>query len=156
MNRLQFTYLTSFVGTFSTLFFASRFIDGKLKAAGYDISELILIGLPKNRTLTSTSINTMEQVPSMLADFQNGYAQLLALALAVVSSIFIYFRFASTSKFSLHAPHRVEFLWAGRFSERKPVLNPQIWQEFPLTKKIVVSPNTAMYVSDNKTIPKLN
>lgn len=31
-------------------------------------------------------------------------------------------------------------------SERKPVLNPAKWQEFPLKEKIVISPNTAMYV----------
>ncbi|KDQ63812.1 hypothetical protein JAAARDRAFT_119693 [Jaapia argillacea MUCL 33604] len=30
-------------------------------------------------------------------------------------------------------------------SERKPVLDPQVWQEFSLKEKIVISPNTALY-----------
>ncbi|TBU48411.1 NADH-cytochrome b5 reductase 1 [Dichomitus squalens] len=29
--------------------------------------------------------------------------------------------------------------------ERKPVLDPQVWKEFPLKEKIVISPNTAIY-----------
>jgi cytochrome-b5 reductase len=122
-NRYQLVYLASFVVIFTTLFLTSRFIDAKLKAAGYDFSELILIGLPKNRTVDT---NSMDQVPYTLADFRdNGYAQLLALAFAVVSSVFLFVKFGT--------------------SKRKPALDPKVWHEFPLTRKIVVSPNTAIY-----------
>ncbi|KAG1867869.1 NADH-cytochrome b5 reductase [Suillus subalutaceus] len=31
------------------------------------------------------------------------------------------------------------------YTKRKPVLNPQVWQEFSLKEKIVISPNTAIY-----------
>ncbi|CAL1695983.1 unnamed protein product [Somion occarium] len=61
-----------------------------------------------------------------MPDFNSStFQQLLALVLAVITSAFIYYKFAS--------------------SKRKPVLNPQQWQEFPLTEKIVISPNTAIY-----------
>jgi len=37
-------------------------------------------------------------------------------------------------------------LWFfGREKQRKPVLDPAVWQEFPLIKKTQVSPNTAIY-----------
>ncbi|KAF9229638.1 NADH-cytochrome b5 reductase 1 [Gyrodon lividus] len=55
----------------------------------------------------------------------SGYTQLIALALAIASSAFIYAKLVS--------------------SKRKPVLNPKKFQEFSLQEKIVVSPNTAIY-----------
>jgi len=122
MNRLQFTYIASFLITFTSLFLALRFIDAKLQGGGYNFSELILYGLPRNATLDSNSTNTTEKA---VVKFRgNPFAQVLAFTFAVVTSLFFYFKFAA---------------------KRKPVLNPQIWQEFPLTKKIVVSPNTAIY-----------
>ncbi|KAF8446117.1 hypothetical protein L210DRAFT_3619855 [Boletus edulis BED1] len=52
------------------------------------------------------------------------YAQFIALALAVASSVFIYVKFAA---------------------KRAPVLNPKEFQQFVLKEKTVVSPNTAIY-----------
>ncbi|KAF8559256.1 ferredoxin reductase-like protein [Imleria badia] len=52
------------------------------------------------------------------------YTQLIALALAVASSVLIYVKFAA---------------------KRAPVLNPKEFQLFSLKEKIVVSPNTAIY-----------
>jgi cytochrome-b5 reductase len=125
-NASQTVYLASFFFTFSTLFLVSQFINSRLKAAGYDISELILIGIPKE-SLTPTETNhavDMEKTSASLLD--SGYTQWLALAVALASSVFIYVKFASSK-------------------QQKPVLEPQVWKEFPLTKKIIISPNTAIY-----------
>ncbi|KII93471.1 hypothetical protein PLICRDRAFT_131281 [Plicaturopsis crispa FD-325 SS-3] len=125
-NRYQAAFLASFLATFSVLFATSRYINQRLLAAGYDISELILIGLPKN-----TSRDAMPESASAssfsLDDLLKGgvSAQVLALALALVSSVIIYVKFGA--------------------SKRKPVLDPQEWKEFPLIKKIDISPNTAIY-----------
>ncbi|KAK7694572.1 NADH-cytochrome b5 reductase [Cerrena zonata] len=124
LNRFQAIFLLSFATVFTTLVFLSRTIDAKLRAAGYDISELVLIGLPKENAsveIPPTDDVASSSIVSKMADFQ----QLLALVLAVVTSAFIYFKFAN--------------------SKRKPVLDPQQWQQFPLKEKIVISPNTAIY-----------
>jgi cytochrome-b5 reductase len=46
-NRFQVAFLASLVLTFTSLLLLSRFLNSKLVAAGYDISQIILIGLPK-------------------------------------------------------------------------------------------------------------
>ena len=46
--RFQVVYLLSFASVFTSLVFLSRYIDTKLRDAGYNISELILIGLPED------------------------------------------------------------------------------------------------------------
>lgn len=48
-NRYQLAFLATFVGVFSSLSFIAYVVKSKLKEAGYDISELILIGLPKDK-----------------------------------------------------------------------------------------------------------
>lgn len=110
-------FLLSFLVTFSTLFLGSRVLNAKLKETGYDISRLVLIGLEPHDNTTPKPNTTMA--------FNPEYTQLIALALTIASSAFIYFKFIS--------------------SKRKPVLDPKLWQEFTLAKKLVVSPNTAIY-----------
>jgi cytochrome-b5 reductase len=62
----------------------------------------------------------------LIVDFMNNQlAQLVAIALTAVTSVVIFWKFSQKSK--------------------KPVLDPQNWQEFPLIKKTIVSPNTAIY-----------
>ncbi len=146
-NRYQLAFLGSFAVVFSSLFFLSRFIGAKLNAAGYRVSDLILIGLPKdlNTTLTEDPSNTPPAVP--MADFaSNTYAQLIALALTALTSAIIYFKFAGGSEFSWLVSSANEGFahLLSHSAEKKPVLDPQVWQEFPLKEKIVVSPNTAM------------
>lgn len=46
-NRFQLAFLASLLLTFISLVLLSRFVNSKLVAAGYDISQIILIGLPK-------------------------------------------------------------------------------------------------------------
>lgn len=96
LNRFQAIFLLSFATVFTTLVFLSRTIDAKLRAAGYDISELVLIGLPKENAsveIPPTDDVASSSIVSKMADFQ----QLLALVLAVVTSAFIYFKFANSS-----------------------------------------------------------
>lgn len=96
LNRFQAIFLLSFATVFTTLVFLSRTIDAKLRAAGYDISELVLIGLPKENASVETPPSddvASSSIVSKMADFQ----QLLALVLAVVTSAFIYFKFANSS-----------------------------------------------------------
>jgi len=126
-------FLLSFLVTFSILFLGSRVLNAKLKEAGYDISRLVLIGLEPHDNTTPKPNTTMA--------FNPEYTQLIALALTIASSAFIYFKFISSSKF------RISFISRPPSTpriERKPVLDPKLWQEFTLAKKLVVSPNTAM------------
>jgi len=61
-----------------------------------------------------------------LKSFQEkGYAQGLAVLLALISCAFLYLKLGQT--------------------KRKAVLDPAAWKEFPLKEKIVISPNTAIY-----------
>ncbi|KAI0824233.1 NADH-cytochrome b5 reductase [Trametes gibbosa] len=116
-NRNQIAFLASFVGTSVLLYALSEFVKAKLHAAGYHVSDLILIGLEKKPRV---------QADDEMTDFMSGpYAQLIALALALVTSAWVYLKF-------------------GR-GKRKPVLDSQVWKEFPLKEKIVISPNTAIY-----------
>ncbi|KAI0778114.1 NADH-cytochrome b5 reductase [Trametes elegans] len=117
-NRNQVAFIASFAGTLLLLVALTEFVKRKLHAAGYYVSDLILIGLEKKPRA--------EPIDPEMADFLNGpYAQLIALALALATSALVYLKF-------------------GR-GKRKPVLDPQTWKEFPLKQKIVISPNTAIY-----------
>ncbi|OAX44797.1 NADH-cytochrome b5 reductase [Rhizopogon vinicolor AM-OR11-026] len=120
MNFQQALFILSFLSTLSILLFGFHSIRAKLREAGYDLARLILIGLEPKTNIDHTTRTQMAFAIS------TSYTQLIALALAVASSAFIFIKFGSSSK-------------------RKPVLNPQEWQQFSLVKKIVVSPNTAIY-----------
>ncbi|KAH7924868.1 NADH-cytochrome b5 reductase [Leucogyrophana mollusca] len=125
MNREQALFLASFFGTFTVLFAGYNFLCSALKESGYDVSRIILFGL-EPKTNTSNTQKAGLQNSTMAFSLDSGYTQLIALALALASSAFIYLKFGAATK-------------------RKPVLNPQVWQEFSLKEKTVVSPNTAIY-----------
>lgn len=108
MNSLQFSFIASFLTVLFSLFFISDFIGKKLKDAGYDISRLILIGLPDNRPEQISrsnkitipwGFNTTMTSQFDLKNFQEqGYAQGLAALLALVSVAFLYLKLGSTSE----------------------------------------------------------
>lgn len=100
MNHLQGLFLLSFFSIFTLLVAAAYFVSAKLAAAGYDISRLILIGLDHR----STSLH-----PTM--SLNTAYAQFVALALAVASSVFLYVKFTASLSF---------------FSPARPLLTPPI------------------------------
>ncbi|KAG5654736.1 hypothetical protein H0H81_003744 [Sphagnurus paluster] len=146
MNRYQAVFLATLFSTFTGLVLLSRYINSKLVAAGYDFSQLILLGLPKESPpdpsrVTMVDVHTIvETLKSVtLDDFRSvevpglGTYNLVEVATspAVVFTAAIIVATAFYSK----------VLHTGR---TKP-LNPTAYQEFPLEKKIQVSPNTAIY-----------
>lgn len=133
-NQFQLVFLASFVGVFALLLLVSNFVKAKLAEAGYDISQLILIGLPKDDN------DAFHTSPSAFLTTRNSMlAQLLAVVLALGTSIVIYLKFGSSRLFISRTRPVVDPV-----AERKPVLDPKQWQEFPLKEKIVISPNTAL------------
>ena len=101
-NRLQVGFLASFFVTLSSLIFLAHWLKARLKAAGYDISELILIGLPKDR------VKSLEPSPSFF-DIMSGvlenfdwtfsnwsYPELVSLGLAFGLTVAIWINYALT------------------------------------------------------------
>lgn len=110
-NRQQVAFAVSFFGVFGALIALHHYIDKALRVLGYDISRLILIGLPTTQddSINSTasvkfalpwsSNHNMTQATFDFKDFQDkGYTQIAALVAAVLSSIFIYLKFATSSE----------------------------------------------------------
>ena len=91
-NHLQFLFLASFLTVLVTLVALSHLLQSKLRAAGYDISEIILLGLPKTPTPDAQGLD-MASAQDLLNLQDNKVAQVVALALAVASSAFIYLKF---------------------------------------------------------------
>ena len=92
-NHLQFLFLASFFATFAVLFTLSSYLTSKVREAGYDISRLILIGLPSENTRPIPNQMTASAAPS--------FFQLVALLVAAVSSAFIYVKFGRSGTWSL-------------------------------------------------------
>ncbi|EMD41808.1 hypothetical protein CERSUDRAFT_120744 [Gelatoporia subvermispora B] len=125
--RHHVVFFASFLLTFGSLVAISKYIGARLRAAGYAVSDLILIGLPRNTSTHSTDARPPSPAsPSTTTFTAVMSSQLVALVFALVTSAVIYYKFAANKA-------------------RKPVLDPQVWKEYPLTQKIVVSPNTAIY-----------
>lgn len=90
-NHLQLLFLGSFCLTLFTLFALSNYLLSKLRQGGYDISDLILLGLP--RSDERTHHQPMSAPAHFLDVRQSVVAQVLAILLAVGSSAFIYLKF---------------------------------------------------------------
>ncbi|KAI0321700.1 NADH-cytochrome b5 reductase [Amylostereum chailletii] len=118
-------FLASFLLVFGSLFAISNFLGGKLRTAGYDVADIILIGLPKQPLPDPHAPMSSQAAPALINFSENRLAQAFAILLALVSGAFIYLKLGRT--------------------KRKPVLDPKEWQSFPLKEKIVISPNTAIY-----------
>ena len=114
-NKFQLTFLSTFVLVFTSLFLVSRFLNAKLKEAGYDISKLILIGI-EDKDVDSTPGETPADalkaaviskfgVLEKLGDTMS-FSTLLALALAVVTSAFVYWQFSSSSEYRASLPRK--------------------------------------------------
>jgi hypothetical protein len=92
-NHLQFLFLASFFTTFAVLIALSSYLTSKLRQAGYDISRLILIGLPQSE-------NTYP-IPNEMSASTPSFLQLVALLVAAVSSAFIFLKFGRSGTSSL-------------------------------------------------------
>ncbi|KDR85174.1 hypothetical protein GALMADRAFT_131901 [Galerina marginata CBS 339.88] len=146
-NKYQLAFLTTFVSVFSFLVLFSRFLNAKLKEAGYHIENLILLGLPKqdipdpamSQPLDFQSLKDQAMLVFNNIDFhavEIPYLGTYDLVAITTSSTFII-----TSAVILATAFLAKVLHSGR---TKP-LDPNAWKEFPLEKKIKVSPNTAIY-----------
>ena len=101
-NYPQLLFLASFLISFISLLILSNFLSSKLNEAGYDISRLILIGIPHSHNTHPNKMSTL--APSFLDVRQSAVAQFLTLLLAVASSAFIYLKFGRSgmSSFSVN------------------------------------------------------
>ena len=101
-NPLQLLFIASFLASFLLLLTLSNFLSSKLREAGYDISSLVLIGLPHSEVSDYDIPNQMSTSASSLLDVrQSVVPQLLALLLALATCAFIYLNFgrSGTSSF---------------------------------------------------------
>jgi cytochrome-b5 reductase len=137
-NQYQWTFLLAFVGGLSSLLVLEYFFVTKLSAAGYDISRLILIGLPSKDAVKEEHTN---MATSSVAGIP--YPQVLALVFAVATSALLYVKFGAKSTLCGMSCSAAVLTMS---PERTPVLDPKEWKEFPLKEKIIISPNTAMSV----------
>ncbi|KAF9786974.1 ferredoxin reductase-like C-terminal NADP-linked domain-containing protein [Thelephora terrestris] len=106
----------SSASAFFVCYVGSQLLSSLLNDAGYD----------PFRTLLGLEQQPENMSSPLIKDFStNQFAQLLAIALTAVTTVVLFLKFSKKSK--------------------KPVLDPQNWQEFQLRKKTIVSPNTAIY-----------
>ncbi|KAI0036694.1 NADH-cytochrome b5 reductase [Vararia minispora EC-137] len=119
-------FFASFFASLSILIVTSNFIRQKLRDAGYDISRIILYGLPDKPTDTSHSMASDPVAAYLQGLFDGNLPQILAVVFTVASGVVLYYTFGASSK-------------------PKRALDPKVWKSFRLKEKIVISPNTAVY-----------
>ncbi|KAJ7130073.1 ferredoxin reductase-like C-terminal NADP-linked domain-containing protein [Mycena crocata] len=128
-NRYQFAFLISLTATLAALLSVSHYLQARLRAAGYDLSQLILVGLPRKDA--PHEYHGMDFHAVEIPYF--GTQDLVALA-------------SSPAFLAGSAIVLVTVAWATLFNTgSRKTLDPKIWQEFPLEKKTQISPNTAIY-----------
>lgn len=155
-NKYQLVFLATFVSVFSALVLISRFLNSKLIEAGYDYRNLILLGLPDHEmsfdwakiqdVLKGVNVHAVD-VPYV------GTYDLVAISKSptfiITSTIILATAFLAKVLHSGLLPLFSSFfefhLTTDTLGRTKP-LDPNVWKEFPLEKKIKVSPNTAMCV----------
>ncbi|KAJ3883077.1 NADH-cytochrome b5 reductase [Lentinula edodes] len=123
----QYLFLLSFSLTFGILLLVSFWVSAFLTARDIHLRNLILIGLPKDPQHPEMDVHSIQ-------DFIKTFTQEDAIALVQTPAFLASAGLAA-----------VAFYWLAFSGERKPVLNPNEWKEFPLVLKTQVSPNTAVY-----------
>ncbi|KAJ7042530.1 ferredoxin reductase-like C-terminal NADP-linked domain-containing protein [Mycena alexandri] len=122
MNRDQAAFLISLVLPFAILVSLSNYLKAKLAAAGYDVSHLILLGLPRK--------DSPNEYYGM--DFSADLGALVSTPAFIFSAGLVL----------------AGLLWVtviNKSAGGRKVLDPTTWLEFPLAKKTIISPNTAIY-----------
>jgi len=104
-NKFQFAFLTSFTVVLFSLVGLSHFVRSKLRDAGYDISNLILIGLPKPEPIEPAAPMDLNQ----LKDQALAFYKTLDVASLTSSPLFLI-----TSALVLAAAFLTNFLTTGR------------------------------------------
>ncbi|EJD04162.1 NADH-cytochrome b5 reductase [Fomitiporia mediterranea MF3/22] len=120
----QLLFLFSFVSTFAVLYLGTSALGSYLRSNGWDINDLILIGLQK-KDFTTESPPKMLSFTDVINTIKADQSAQAAAAVGLLTIVFILSKLLK--------------------SKKKPVLNPQEWKEFPLVAKFTVSPNTALY-----------
>jgi len=129
MNQGLLTLAVSAVSFGVLLYTSHRVAD----AIGLNLSNLILLGLPKPDDPMSSY--TLDDVLPLASN----PAVIASVGLVVASIVYLLFlngRTSCSTRFSISTSFS--------FLARKPVLKPNDWQEFPLVQKTKISPNTAM------------
>ncbi|KAJ7225810.1 ferredoxin reductase-like C-terminal NADP-linked domain-containing protein [Mycena pura] len=130
-NRDQIAFVVSLTGGFALLVSLQSYLNAKLKAAGYDVSKLILAGLPRKDSPNEYHIMDFHAVDLPFFGTQDLVALASSPAFIVSGALIL-----------------ATVLWTTVFNAgSRKVLDPKIWQEFPLEKKTQISPNTAMFAS---------
>jgi cytochrome-b5 reductase len=134
MNRYQAAFIASLILPFAFLYLLSSFLNNLLLAAGYDFSRLILLGLPdldpepQPKPTMSGVLTALKAVDIPVVGPVN-FVEIAQSPAVVITAVIV----VATAFYS-------KVLHTGR---TKP-LDPNVWKEFPLEKKIQISPNTAM------------
>ncbi|KAJ3737029.1 NADH-cytochrome b5 reductase [Lentinula guzmanii] len=126
-SSTQNLFLLSFSLTLGLLLLASSWVSSFLTARDIHLRNLILLGLPKNPQHPDMDVHSIQ-------DFVTNLSQEDVIALVQTPAFLASAGLAA-----------VTFYWLLFTGERKPVLNPNEWKEFPLVLKTQVSPNTALY-----------
>ncbi|KAJ6604357.1 ferredoxin reductase-like C-terminal NADP-linked domain-containing protein [Mycena vulgaris] len=126
-NRDQLVFLFSLAVPFAVLVALSNYLQAR---TGYDLSQLILIGLP----IEDSPPHEYQPMDWHAVDIPGlGPQDLVALASSPA--------FLVSGGLIL-----ATVLWATLINTgSRKTLNPKLWQEFPLERKIQISPNTAIY-----------
>ncbi len=99
--RYHSIFFFSFCITFTVLFFGSRFLGAQLRAHGYNISDLILLGLPKENT-TSLPVSQPTEMSTKGFSFdalrESQTTQVVSLVLAVLSTVYLVWKATAQSE----------------------------------------------------------
>lgn len=126
---LSATFLLSLVLPFLCLRHITVVARRALNEAGLDFSDLILIGLPKDKDNPDMGNLTAQEFIDALKTLDFATLASSPIVLATSGAVLL------------------ALLWSilGGSPKTRKVLDPKIWQEFPLSEKIQISPNTAIY-----------
>jgi cytochrome-b5 reductase len=88
-NSHQLTFLGSLVGSFALLAVVTKYLNSKLLDAGYDISELILLGIPKDQLYYHESETSAENMSVTTESFPLNAWQLVKDNLSPQTAAFV-------------------------------------------------------------------
>ena len=138
----QLVFDASFVGTFAALYFLTSYIGELLRSYGYDVSDIILIGLEK-KDFGGNPLPKMWSAADVVNIVKADKSVQAAVVAGVVTIVFLLSKVLKSSRCFLW-DEKLGHVANARTAEKKPVLDPQQWKEFPLVEKFAISPNTAL------------
>ncbi|EAU92895.1 NADH-cytochrome b5 reductase [Coprinopsis cinerea okayama7 len=134
-NQYQLAFLASFFVTLASLIASLHFAVAFFRSKGYDIGDLILIGLDKKNPNPTDGRVEIEKIPAIIMEFVKNADLDDIVQLATSPTVLV------TAGIVLATAVYVKLFHTGRTAP----LDPLNWKEFPLLKTTKVSPNTAIY-----------